>query len=78
MDGNNDTANAIIFLVGTILSLVGCSTVGGGVMWSLQIRNLNDAILAAVILLLGLAALAIGLYMIYDSEHHNVTPAKAT
>jgi len=75
MSKNRDAANAILFLVGIILSVVGCANVGSGVMWYLQIRNLNDAILATVILLTGLAALAIGLHMIYDVEHHNVTPA---
>lgn len=70
--------NAILFLIGITLSLVGCATVGGGVMGYLQIHNLNDAVLVAVILLIGLTELAIGLYMIYDTKHHNVTPAKAT
>ena len=65
MDEYKATTNAIISLIGIILSLVGCATVGGGVMGYLQARNLNDAVLAAVILLIGLTDLTIGLYVNY-------------
>jgi hypothetical protein len=76
MSGNGNMPKAIFTLAGVIAMLVGCAAAGTGPILYLQRPDLTNAILAAIILPLGLIIVAIGRHMYVEAEHLHDTPAK--